>query len=211
MTSYKVGLTGGIASGKSMAASLFSKLGVPIIDADLIARELVKPGRPALAEIVAAFGKEALATDGKLDRARLRKLIFHNEDLKSRLEAILHPRILQEMHRRAQRVPTPYCILVIPLLIETNQQETVDRVLVIDVPENIQRRRLQTRDGLSEAEIDVALRNQSTRAARLAAANDIIDNRSDVTALRRQIEHYHQKYLSLASQRICHSHPPDGE
>ncbi|ADE16862.1 dephospho-CoA kinase [Nitrosococcus halophilus Nc 4] len=199
MTIYKVGLTGGIGSGKSTAARIFAELGVPVIDTDIIARELVEPGQPALAEIIAAFGEEILNAQGMLDRARLRRLVFANEALKARLEAILHPRILQEMHHRAARLAAPYCILVIPLLVETAQEGAIDRTLVIDVPETIQRHRVKARDQLSDEEIDAILRTQCPRAVRLAAADDVIVNDTDLATLHRQIERCHQKYLSLAS------------
>ncbi|ADJ27371.1 dephospho-CoA kinase [Nitrosococcus watsonii] len=200
-TPYKVGLTGGIGSGKSTAARSFSELGVPVIDADIIARELVEPGQPALAEIVATFGREILNPQGGLDRSCLRRLVFTSEALKTRLEAILHPRILQEMERRATRLTTPYCVLVIPLLVETGQKDIVDRTLVIDIPDAIQRQRVKARDRLSDTEIDAILQTQSRRAARLAAADDIIVNDTDLATLQRQVEHYHQKYLFLTSQQ----------
>lgn len=199
---YKVGLTGGIGSGKSTAAEIFSELGVPLIDADIIARELVEPGQAALKEIIAAFGREVLDAEENLDRTRLRNLVFSSKEHKLRLEAILHPRILQELSCRAARLTTPYCILVIPLLIETGQKNLVNRILVIDTSEEVQRRRLKTRDGFSDAEIDAALRAQSTRAARLAAADDIIENNTDLATLRHQVKHYHRKYLGLASQYL---------
>lgn len=200
-TSYKVGLTGGIGSGKSTAARHFSKLGVPVIDADIIARELVEPGQSALAEIVATFGGEILNVQGGLDRSRLRRLVFTNEELKTRLEAILHPRILQEMKRQATQLTAPYCVLVIPLLVEITQEDIVDRTLVIDVTDTIQRQRVKARDRLSDTEIDAILQIQSRRAARLAAADDIIINDTDLATLQHQVEHYHQKYLFLASQQ----------
>ncbi|WP_036498979.1 dephospho-CoA kinase [Nitrosococcus oceani] len=199
--SYKVGLTGGIGSGKSTVAKIFSELGVPVIDADIIARELVKPGQPALAEIVTTFGREILNAQGGLDRSHLRHLVFTSEALKTRLEAILHPRILQQMKRRATRLSAPYCVLVIPLLVEIAQKDIVDRILVIDIPDAIQRQRVKARDQLSDTEIEAILRAQSPRAVRLAAADDIIVNDTDLATLQRQVEHYHQKYLFLASQQ----------
>lgn len=199
---YKVGLTGGIGSGKSTAAEIFSELSVPLIDADIIARELVEPGQAALKEIIAAFGREVLDAEENLDRARLRNLVFSSKEHKLRLETILHPRILQELSCRAARLTAPYCILVIPLLIETDQKNLVNRILVIDTSEEVQRRRLKTRDGFSDAEIDAALRAQSTRTARLAAADDIIENNTDLATLRHQVKRYHRKYLELASQYL---------
>lgn len=199
---YKIGLTGGIGSGKSAAAEIFSELGVPLVDADIIARELVEPGQAALTEIIAAFGQEILDSQGSLDRARLRRLIFSDKPHRLRLEAILHPQILREMDCRTARLTAPYCVLVIPLLMETDQKNLVNRILVIDVAEEVQRRRLKTRDGFSDAEINAILGAQSTRAARLAAADDIIENNADLAALHRQVKHYHQKYLDLASRYL---------
>ncbi len=196
---YKVGLTGGIGSGKSAAAEIFSELRIPVIDADSIARELVEPGQAALIEIIAAFGKDLLDAQGQLNRAYLRQLVFRNKEHRLRLEAILHPRILQEMERRATELIAPYCIFVIPLLLETGQQDLVNRILVIDASERVRRLRIKARDGLSDAEINAALRAQSTRAARLAAADDVIVNNTDLATLRQQVEHYHRKYLALAS------------
>lgn len=202
MAFYKVGLTGGIGSGKSTAAKIFSELGVPVIDADIIARELVEPGQPAFAEIVAAFGSKILNEHGMLDRARLRRLVFASEELKTRLEMILHPRILHEMHHQAAQFTAPYCILVIPLLVETAQENSIDRILVIDVPDAVQRHRVKARDRLSDTEVDAILQTQCPRAVRLAAADEVIVNDADLAALRSQIERCHQKYLSLASGHL---------
>lgn len=196
---YKIGLTGGIGSGKSAAAEIFSELEVPVIDADSIARELVEPDQAALIEIIAAFGKDLLDAQGWLDRGRLRHLVFSNKKHRLRLEAILHPRILEEMERRATKLTAPYCILAIPLLIEISQKGLVNRILVIDACERVQRLRIKARDGLSDAQINAALRAQSTRAARLVAADDVIVNNTDLATLRQQVESYHQKYLALAS------------
>jgi dephospho-CoA kinase len=204
MPTYKIGLTGGIGSGKSTAARIFSELGVPIIDTDIIARELVEPGQPALAKIVAIFGREVLNAKGALDRAHLRNLVFGNERLRTHLEAILHPRILQEMHCQVARLTATasYCILVIPLLLETAQEDSVNRILVIDVPDAVQRHRIKIRDGLSDTEIDAILRTQCPRAVRLAAADDSIVNDTDLATMHHQIKCYHQEYLSLALQHL---------
>ncbi|MGR6035725.1 MAG: dephospho-CoA kinase [Candidatus Nitrosoglobus sp.] len=204
MPIYKIGLTGGIGSGKSTAARIFSELDVPIIDADIIARELVEPEQPALAEIVAIFGRGVLNAKGALDRARLHYLVFGNERLRTRLESILHPRIIQEMHCQAARLTATalYCVLVIPLLLETAQEYSVNRILVIDVPDTIQRHRIKIRDGFSDTKIDAILRTQCPRALRLAAADDSIINNADLATMRHQIKCYHQEYLSLASQHL---------
>lgn len=185
-----------------MAAEIFSELGVPLIDADIIARKLVEPGQAALKEIIAAFGQEILDPQGSLARARLRRLVFSDKTHRLRLEAILHPRILREIDCQAARLTAPYCVLVIPLLIETGQKNLVNRILVIDVSEEVQRHRFKARDGFSDAEINAALRAQSTRAARLAVADDVIENNTDLATLRHQVKHYHRKYLELASQHL---------
>lgn len=209
MPIYKVGLTGGIGSGKSTAARIFSELGAPVIDADIIARKLVEPNQPALAEIIAVFGSKILTANGTLHRERLHKLVFENERARLRLEAILHPQIFREMHRRAARLAAPYCILVIPLLLETAHERSVDRVLVIDVPEAVQRHRIKARDKLSDTQINAILRTQCSRAIRLAAADGSVINNADLATMYRQIEYYHQAYLFLASQYLpstgkCH-------
>jgi dephospho-CoA kinase len=194
-----IALTGGIGSGKSTVAAYFAQLGIPVIDADQLARELVIPGSPALREIVAAFGPEALLPDGNLDRARLRQQIFADPERRRRLEAILHPRIYAEMRRRAQTLHTDYCILVIPLLLETGETAFVDRVLVIDAPESLQRERVKSRDGMSEATLEAILRSQISRGERLRAADDIIVNDADLAHLRQQINELHRRYQGLAA------------
>lgn len=193
-----IGLTGGIGSGKSTVAGYFKDLGVPVIDADAIARELVEPGRPALAEIAAAFGREILADNGRLDRARLRHVVFADPAARRQLEAVLHPRIRAVMRERMQGLQSPYCVLCIPLLVETGQTEMVDRVLVVDAPEASQRQRLRQRDQLSDDEIDAVLRSQASRQQRLGLADDIIVNDGDFEALRLQVEQLHRGYLQRA-------------
>ena len=190
-----VGLTGGIGSGKTVAADMFANLGVSVIDADLLARELVEPGKPALAAIVTAFGTGILSPDGALDRAALRQLVFSNPDMKQRLEEILHPPIRTLMQARLASATSAYAIAVIPLLLETGQTGMVDRILVIDTPESIQRKRVAERDGLSDNVINDILESQATRESRLAAADDIIVNDRDLDMLRDQIRKLHEDYL----------------
>ena len=194
----KIGLTGGIGSGKSTVAGYFADLGVPVIDADQLARELVAPGSPALAEIIAAFGGEMLLKDGNLDRKRLRQVIFADPRQRQRLESILHPLIYAEMRRRVETLQAPYCLLVIPLLLERGGTEFVDRILVVDVPESLQRERVHSRDGMSDGEIEAIRRTQVERAARLGAADDIISNDADLPHLRQQVTALHHRYLTLA-------------
>lgn len=199
-----VGLTGGIGSGKSVVAERFAALGVPVIDADVIARELVAPGQPALREIVEAFGTDVLNPDGTLDRAALRTVVFSNPAARTRLEAILHPPIRTEMLRRIQAYSAPYCILVIPLLVETGQANLVDRILVVDVEPSIQYKRIARRDGLTAPEIDAILAVQADRRTRLETADDVIDNSGEPSDLDPQVSALHTHYLILAAA----SEPP---
>lgn len=200
MTPLRIALTGGIGSGKSTVAEGFARLGAPVIDADLIAREQVEPGRPALAEIAAAFGPQVLTARGTLDRDALRQRVFRDADARRRLEAILHPRIRTGMERQAAQCTAPYVLLVIPLLFETGQQAIADRVLVVDVPEALQIERVRARSGLPPEEIERIMASQTTRAARLAGADDRIDNSRDPAALAPQIERLHALYLDLAAR-----------
>jgi len=196
---YRVALTGGIASGKSTVADLFAALGVPVIDTDVIARQVVEPGQPALAEIAATFGPDVLDDDGRLDRRRMRERIFTDPDAKRRLEAILHPAIRAEMERQSMAAQGPYQVLVIPLLTEGGRRDHVDRVLLVDVPEELQIQRLMMRDGVSHEQAQASLNAQATRAQRLALADDVIRNTGRVDGLREQVAELHGKYLRLAA------------
>lgn len=195
-----IGLTGGIGSGKSTVAGLFADLGVPVIDADAIARELVAPGQPALAEIREAFGAGVINQDGRLDRDRLRRIVFADPDRRRRLEAILHPRIVHEIRRRIRLLRGGYCIVSIPLLVEAGLTGLVDRILVVDCPETLQRRRIARRDRLPAAEIDAVLQAQAGREARLRVADDVILNDRDLATLRTAVETLHRKYTALAAK-----------
>ncbi|WJW74936.1 dephospho-CoA kinase [Thiohalobacter sp. IOR34] len=201
-----IGLTGGIGSGKSTAAEQFASLGIPVIDADEIAHRLVEPGNPALDEIAATFGDRFLTGDGRLDRARLRQAVFADPAQRRRLEAILHPRIRRAMLEAARSLDAPYCLFVIPLLIESGWRDLVDRVLVIDCPETLQRQRVRER-GLDEAQIDAILAAQASREQRLAAADDIIRNDGDLQQLKEQVGALHRKYLELVSPDIAPRRP----
>ncbi len=194
-----IGLTGGIASGKSTVARLFRGLGVPIIDADEISRELVEPGSICLDQIAAEFGNVILDSDSRLDRRKLRELIFNDPSARRRLEAILHPAIRREMQCRVDKLDSPYCILVIPLLIEANQRDLVDRVLVVDVAVDVQRQRLRERDHATETLIDAMLSAQTDRQTRLAAAEDVLTNDSNLADLDQQVRSLHQRYQTLAA------------
>ena len=204
MKPFTVGLTGGIGSGKSAVASLFAKLGVHVIDTDEIAHELTRAGGKAIAQIRAAFGERAIAADGSLDRAAMRRLAFGDAGERKRLEAILHPLIRAESERRVERAAGPYAMLVIPLLVEGGvDRSRTPRVLVVDCPEASQIERVVRRSGLSEAEVRAILGSQATREQRLAAADDVIDNSGAPTALEGQVSRLHETYLTLARSRTA--------
>ncbi len=193
----RIGLTGGIGAGKSAVSALFADHGVPVIDADLVAREVVEPGTPALAAIVALFGPDIVDQNGCLRRAELKRRIFDDAALRQRLEQILHPRIRTCMDHAARTTAAPYCILVIPLLLEANQRDLVDRILVVDCPAEVQRQRVMQRDQLTAADVDAIMHTQASREARLQAADDVIRNDSDGNHLVKQVEALHQQYLAL--------------
>lgn len=196
---FRVGLTGGIASGKSTVARLFADRGIPIIDSDEIARDVVRPGSPLLAKLAEVFGREILAEDGSLDRATLRKRVFASDADRLTLQSLLHPAIRAEMETRSSNAGGPYQILAIPLLVEGGRVDHVDRVLVVDVDEEIQLLRVQARDGSTRAEADAILRAQATRSARLAVAHDVIRNEGTLDDLTGQVDVLHAKYLELAA------------
>lgn len=195
-----VALTGGVAAGKSEVALSFVKHGIEILDADVITRELVQPGQPALAEIVSAFGAEVLLPDGVLNRRLLRDRIFVDPALRHRLEAILHPRVESVLQECAAHIGSPYGILVIPLLVESGVYSWVDRVLVVDVPRELQIARLVVRDGVSSDLAQAMLAAQASREQRLAIADDVIDNTGTMTDLDRQVGALHCRYTDLASR-----------
>lgn len=194
-----IGLTGGIGCGKTAVTDGFAKLGVPIIDADVVAREVVLPGKPALEKIAAHFGRDALTTDGELNRPWMREHIFSDPVAKATLESILHPIIRAEMRRQLSEVRAPYAIFSIPLLFETGQEKSVDRILVVDCPTEIQVSRVTQRDQTPEAQTRAIIATQIDRASRLASADDIIDNSGSLIHLHSQIDTLHQKYLKLAN------------
>ncbi len=179
-------------------AGLFAALGVPVIDTDVIARQVVEPGQPALAQVVAAFGTGVLDASGGLDRRRMRERIFADPGARHRLEAILHPVIRAEMARQSVAAAGPYQVLVIPLLTEGGRRDHVDRVLLVDVPEELQIRRLVMRDGVSHEQAQASLNAQATRAERLALADDVIHNTADVDELRNAVVALDEKYRRLA-------------
>ena len=195
-----IGLTGGIGSGKSTVAGEFKKLGVPVIDTDQLARELVAPGQPALQEIIAHFGAPALRDDGTLDRAWLRTRIFSDSSAKQALETILHPRIRQRVHEWLATIASPYCIVVIPLLLETHQADLVDRILVVDAPEKEQLKRVAARDGLSHNVVAAIMATQADRETRLSAAHDIIANDAGVDTLVEQVRKLHIYFMDISHE-----------
>jgi dephospho-CoA kinase len=194
-----VGLTGGIGSGKSAAAEEFAAHGATVVDTDAIARELTEKGGAAVAEIERLFGSTFLEQSGAMDRKKMRDHVFADPAAKRALEALLHPMIREESARRIAAAGGPYVILVVPLLVESpDYRSRVDRVLVVDCPEETQLARVRARSALSEDEVRAIMRTQVSRAERLAAAHDVIDNRGSRDALRKQVAALHQKYLQFA-------------
>jgi dephospho-CoA kinase len=197
---FRVGLTGGIASGKSTAAKFFGALGVPILDSDQIARDVVEPGQPPLERLVERFGPTILTVDGHLDRPALREIVFSDHRARADLEALTHPAIGAAMEARSAAAGGPYQILVIPLLVEKNLAAHLDRVLVVDCDEELQIRRLRDRDGSTPEQVQAILKVQAPRAARLKAADDVIHNDTDMSAVRDQVATLHARYLDLAGR-----------
>jgi len=199
VTPFCVGLTGGIASGKSSAAALFEELGAAVVDTDAIAHELTRPGGAAMGEIRLAFGPSFVAADGSLERAKMRQVVFSDPDAKARLEGILHPLIREQARARILAAQQPYVIVVVPLLIETGAyRDLIQRVLVVDCGEEQQVARAMQRSQLKESEVRSILAAQLPRAERLKGADDVIDNNGGMEALRMQVRKLHASYLSLA-------------
>lgn len=194
-----IGLTGGIGSGKSTVCDGFATLGAPIVDADLIAREVVMPGTPGLTQIIHQFGQGILAQDGTLDRDKLREQVFSDASSRKRLEALLHPRIREEMDRRLARLKAPYAILAIPLLLEAGRRENIDRILVVDAEESQQIARACRRDLQNPEQIRAIIAAQCSRKDRLSAADDVIYNTGDLEHLNHQVTEMHNRYLRLAA------------
>jgi dephospho-CoA kinase len=195
----RVGLTGGIASGKSTVAELFAELGAGIVDTDVIAREVVAPGEPGLEAVVEAFGPAILTARGELDRAALRRIVFRDTERRRALEAILHPLIRARTVRAIERLDAPYALVVVPLLLEAGFDALVDRILVVDCPEAVQRERLRRRDAADASATDAMLAAQLGREARLARADDVIDNGGSLAATRAQVATLHARYVDLTA------------
>lgn len=196
---YIVALSGGVASGKSTVANLFAKLGVPIVDADIIARHVVGKGMPGLAEITKHFSQEILLPNGELDRTQLREIIFKNDHERLWLNNLLHPIIQQEIQHQIAQQRAPYLILVVPLLIENNLQLIADSILIIDIPFELQLERLISRDNIDESLAKKMISTQLSSEKRLSYANDVINNNGDLSLLTSQVDKLHHQYLNNIS------------
>jgi dephospho-CoA kinase len=192
---FVVGITGGIGSGKSAVSDRFKRLGIKVVDADIASREVVKAGQPALAAIAQHFGSDIIQADGSLDRARLRALVFANPDERVWLERLLHPLINEYLRKELASATSAYAILVSPLLVETGQSRFAHRILVVDVPEDVQLARTMARDSNNETQV------KASRAARLATADDVIENDAGFEALDAAVAQLHDRYLALAQQQ----------
>jgi dephospho-CoA kinase len=202
---FRIGLTGGIACGKTTVANLFAALGASIVDTDLLAREVVAPGSPLLTQIAAHFGPSVLATDGSLDRRELRSRVFADAAERQWLERLTHPAIRALTDERCDAAVGPYCMVAIPLLVETGAADRFDRVLVVDCEPALQLARLVARDGTTRAEAEQMLAAQAPRAARLAVADDLIANNGDIATLRDQVEKLHRQYVAAAKAQSDNS------
>ncbi len=197
-----VALTGGVAAGKSAVSRCFEALGIAVYDADVAAREVVEPGTPGLASVVAAFGSGVLDDSGRLDRASMRRRVFAEPAMRRTLEGIIHPLVRDWLWQRACRDPGPYCVLAIPLLAEhIEHYRWVGRILLVDVPESVQIERLLARDGIDAALAQRMIEQQASRAQRLALADDVIENNGDPSALEHAVAELHQRYLALAARK----------
>ncbi|MCG7995325.1 MAG: dephospho-CoA kinase [Candidatus Thiodiazotropha taylori] len=194
-----VALTGGIGSGKSAVSNHFETLGVPVIDADRLAHQMVQPGSPALSRIQETFGDHLIDPQGKLNRGALREIVFNDPSQRKRLESILHPPIREAMEDWVEQQTAAYVILVIPLLFETGQEDIAERILVVDCDESLQYQRVSERDNLDESQITQILASQVDRQTRLKGADDIIENNGDLAALTEATERLHQTYLTLSN------------
>ncbi len=197
-----IGVTGGIGSGKSTVCNAFVSLGIPVIDTDQVARDVVVPGSAGLAAVATAFGADVLSAEGTLDRVALRRIVFSDPQRRRELESILHPRIRARVAELLQEITAPYCLLGIPLLVEGGKKnQQVERVLVVDCPEEIQIARVMARDKLTEQEVAAIMQTQATREERLSVADDVVTNSSDLAIVQHQVNALHARYLALAEHR----------
>lgn len=196
---FVVGLTGGIGSGKSTVAKLFSERGIPIIDADIVAREITLPNKPAFKEIIEHFGKDILLNNA-IDRPKLRRIIFENAKQRRWLEELLHPIIRQQMENQISKISAPYIIAVVPLLLEVEFYYFINRILVVDTPEEVQVQRILERDNMTNEEVEAIIKIQAAREARIAKAHDVIHNDGSLDNLIKQVNSLHEKYLQLSHQ-----------
>lgn len=195
---YVVGVTGGIGSGKSAATAEFEKLGITVVDADIVSRQLVMPGSPCLQAIVEYFGRDLLTDKGELDRKALRQRVFSDSAEKNWLNNLLHPAIREEILAQLEQARSPYVILSAPLLLENNLDKYCQRVLVLDVPEELQLQRTIQRDESPKEEVEVIMKSQLSRDARRLKADDILSNEGSIDELRRQVNQLHRRYLAVA-------------
>ncbi|WJG10198.1 dephospho-CoA kinase [Aliiglaciecola sp. LCG003] len=200
MSNFVVGLTGGIGSGKTAVSDLFAQKGISVVDADIIAREVVQAGSPALGQIAQRFGRQAILASGELNRGYLREVVFAQPEHKQWLDNLLHPLIRVAIVQQVAAATSPYCILAVPLLVENKMAAMVNRVLVVDVDEIVQLSRASARDGQSTEQIKNIMANQATRAQRLALADDVVDNNGLVGLLNEQVDHLDALYQHLAAE-----------
>ena len=197
-----IALTGGIGSGKTSIASIFKNLGVPIIDSDTISKEIILPGKPCFKDIVNEFGEEILTNKGIIDRYKLRDIIFNNDKARIKLENITHPIIFKNIDVQTSLINYPYCVVIVPLLIETKSVKYFDKVLLVDTLENIQFERVAKRDNISSTLLRKIIKTQVTRSERLKYADDIIENNSEIGNLNEHINILHKKYLTLSKEKF---------
>ena len=197
-----IALTGGIGSGKTSIASIFKSLGVPIIDSDTISKEIILPGKPCFKDIVNEFGEEILTNKGTIDRYKLRDIIFNNDKARIKLENITHPIIFKNIDIQTSLINYPYCLVIVPLLIETKSVKYFDKVLLVDTLENIQFERVTKRDSISPTLLRKIIKTQVTRSERLKYADDIIENNNEIGNLNEYINILHKKYLTLSKEKF---------
>ncbi len=204
MSKFIVGLTGGIGSGKTTVANLFAAEGITLVDADIVAREVVAPGSTGLEAIVTHFGAEILTPEGELDRAKLRQRIFSHPKEREWLNQLLHPMIRQEMLAQVEKATSAYVIMVVPLLFENGLDRLVNRTLVVDISPELQINRTVKRDNVDASQVNNIISSQCSRSEKLARADDIIDNQGEISSLKREVQALHQRYLQLSGTDNAH-------